>query len=104
MSIKQAVHWFRLSAEGGNASGQNALGRVFQLGSTVPKDYVEAYKWLYLAQLQGHSLSTSNLERLVPLLTPSQIEEGKRRAVAFVARPGAGKLPEILLNLDLPPR
>jgi TPR repeat protein len=38
----EAVKWYRLAAEQGNAEGQIALGNLYVDGSGVPTDYVLA--------------------------------------------------------------
>jgi uncharacterized protein len=50
---KEAVKWFRLSAEQGNADGQYELGLMYFKGQGVPQDYKEAVKWYRLAAEQG---------------------------------------------------
>ena len=51
---KEAVKWYRLSAEQGVADAQYQLGfDVFQNGQGVPQDYKEAIKWYRLSAEQG---------------------------------------------------
>ncbi len=59
---KQAVKWFRLAAEQGNADAQNNLGWVYANGLGIPKDLEEAVKWYRLAAEQGHDLARGNLD------------------------------------------
>jgi uncharacterized protein len=49
----EAVKWFRLAADQGNASGQTWLGDMYAKGQGVPQDYVEAVKWYRLAADQS---------------------------------------------------
>lgn len=44
-----AVRLLRPLAEEGNASAQNLLGFMYHDGEGVPRDYVRAYMWFYLA-------------------------------------------------------
>ena len=37
---QEAVKWFRLSAEQGDANAQSNLGKVYHNGQGVPQDYV----------------------------------------------------------------
>ena len=45
---KEAVKWFRLSAEQENTDAQIFLGLVYSKGQGVPQDYVLAALTLYL--------------------------------------------------------
>ncbi len=57
----EAVKWFRLAAEQGNADGQYVLGSMYYKGHGVPQDYAEAVKWYRLAAEQG-ALSEQNFK------------------------------------------
>ena len=57
----EAVKWYRLSAEQGNASAQNNLGYSYDHGLGVTKDYVEAVKWYRLSAEQGNVSAQNNL-------------------------------------------
>jgi TPR repeat protein len=45
----QAVKWYRLAADQGDADAQFNLGFMYASGQGVPKDYVLAYMWRNLA-------------------------------------------------------
>ena len=84
-----AIELFRRAALQGDAGAANCLGYSLQSGDGVERDLVEAYKWLSLALARNASEETKqratlNIERLLPLMTPSEIEEGKKRAAQFV--------------------
>ncbi len=49
----EAVKWYRLAAEQGDASAQYNLGIMYINGKGVPQDYAEAVKWYRLAAEQG---------------------------------------------------
>ncbi|MCL2102851.1 MAG: sel1 repeat family protein [Syntrophorhabdaceae bacterium] len=49
----EAVKWYRLAAEQGNAKAQYNLGAAYVNGHGVAQDYTEAEKWLRLAAEQG---------------------------------------------------
>jgi TPR repeat protein len=51
----EALRFFRLAAEQGNASAQFELGNMHQFGEGVPQNYAEAAKWFRLAAEQGHT-------------------------------------------------
>ena len=44
----EAVKWYRLSAEQGNAYAQYNLGVMYSNGKGVLQDYAEAVKWYRL--------------------------------------------------------
>jgi TPR repeat protein len=45
----EAAKWYGLAAAQGDADGQSSLGILYEAGHGVPKDGVQAYKWLTLA-------------------------------------------------------
>ena len=49
----EAVKWWRLAADQGNADAQNRLGFIYSRGAGVPQNYAEALKWYRLAADQG---------------------------------------------------
>jgi TPR repeat protein len=56
----EAMKWYRLAAERGNADAQNSVGSVLQ----AEKRYEEALPWYEKASAQGHALATNNLAYL----------------------------------------
>jgi uncharacterized protein len=50
---KEALKWYRLAADQGNADAQYFLGNMYQDGKGVVQDYREGVKWLRLAAQQG---------------------------------------------------
>ena len=57
----EAVKWFRLAAEQGNAVAQNNIGLNYVRGKGVVKDYSEAKKWFQLAAEQGEPNAQKHL-------------------------------------------
>jgi uncharacterized protein len=57
----EALKWYRLAADQGNASAQNNLGGMYAAGRGPPQDYAEALKWYRLAANQGNALGQNNL-------------------------------------------
>jgi len=49
----EAMKWYRLSAEQGDAESQYFLGVMYDLGQGVLPDYKEALKWYRLSAAQG---------------------------------------------------
>ena len=57
----EAVKWYRLSAEQGNASAQLNLGFAYDYGEGVDQDYKEAVRWYRLSAEQGKAFAQAAL-------------------------------------------
>ncbi len=57
--MDEVVSLWREAAELGYAEAQYALGKFFDFGSGVKKDYSEAFKWYHKAADQGHAVAHS---------------------------------------------
>ena len=57
----EALYWFRMAAEHGNAVGQFNLGLMYAKGEGVPKDNAEAVKWYRMAAEQGYAMAQYRL-------------------------------------------
>jgi TPR repeat protein len=83
----RAAELLRASAVNGFFVAQEELGNAYANGDGVPQDYVEAYKWLTLAEWShpwpvGYvNLAVSLAERM----TPAQIAEAEKRANDWIA-------------------
>ena len=57
----QALAWFRKSADQGNAHWQNGLGRLYERGWAVDKDFMQALNWfragLQIRATRSHKLN-----------------------------------------------
>ena len=51
----EAVKWYRLVAEQGDAEAQFNLGAMYGTGEGVPENYIEAHMWWALAKALGFS-------------------------------------------------
>ena len=60
----EAVKWFHKAAEQGNATAQYNLGRMYQNGEGVTRDFAEARRWYQKAAAQGHEDAKVLLEGL----------------------------------------
>ena len=49
---KEAVRYYRMAAEQGDADSQYFLGRIYQEGQGVDQDYEEALRWFRMAAEQ----------------------------------------------------
>jgi TPR repeat protein len=80
----EAVKWFRLAAEQGEANAQLGLGVMYGLGKGVPQDYTEGVKWLNLAASRASGANAKSYAELrdtvAGRMTPQQIAEAQRLA------------------------
>lgn len=81
---KVAADYLLLAAKQCNPEAQYLIGACYLLGNGVSKDEAEAYKWTYLAAMNGCQNAVENKKRMESLLSSSKVEEGKSRAVVFL--------------------
>ena len=62
---------------------QYNLGHSYANGDGLPKDYVEAYKWINLASAQGDKSARHGLGFLEQRMTPDQIAEAQQLTHEF---------------------
>ena len=79
----QAVKWYRLAADQGDANAQLNLGVMFAIGQGVPQDHVQAHKWFNLAGTGGVEDGRKGRDILAKQMTPAQIAEAQRLARAW---------------------
>ena len=88
---QEAVRWYRLAANQGNARAQASLGLMFGKGRGVLRDYVEAHLWsnLAAAQLTGEDRdrAVKNRDDVAERMTAEQIAEAQRRAREWTPTP-----------------
>src|SRR3954471_17106540 len=53
-------------------------GAMYANGRGVPKDAVQAYRWLNLAAARGQADAGKNRDRVAKTMTPAQIAEAQR--------------------------
>jgi hypothetical protein len=59
-----------------------------EYGRGLPRDDVEAYAWYSLAAAQGDGASAERRTLLVERMSAEQVQAGRARAQAWVARRG----------------
>ncbi len=76
------------AAEGGDVEAQNGLGRCYELGQDVPKNYAEAYFWYSLAASKVPVADRYNVTALrdgvAEHLTKTQIEVAKKNVAEWI--------------------
>ena len=70
---KEAVRWYRLSAEQGVAGAQSNLGLMYEKGSGVKQDYINAHKWFNIAGVNGNATGKKNADIIEKKMQPGQI-------------------------------
>ena len=82
----EAVRWYRLAAEQGNANAQSNLGVMYADGRGVPQDYVSAHMWFNLAAATGDENARKDRELVAASMTREQIAEAQARAREWANR------------------
>jgi len=77
---KEAVKWYRLSAEQGLARAKVNLGVMYYKGQGVPQDYVSAHMWFNLCGSSGDKDCVSSIRHIKKMMSPEQIEKAKEMA------------------------
>ena len=83
---KEAVKWYKLAADQGDADAQFSLGLSYCLGNGVPQDYVLAHMWTNLAAANGDKKISEARDTIAAEMTPSQIEKAQELAREFQAK------------------
>ena len=82
----EALKWYRMAAEQGNAPAQFSLGFMYANGEGVPEDYVRAYAWYNLSAAQGLEPAVKAKDRLREHMTAKQIARAQELSNAFFQR------------------
>lgn len=83
---REAVRWYRKSAEQGYATAQFNLGLCYEKGTGVQKSFVEAYKWFNVAAAQGDENAAKFRDELENKMSESDISHAQRLSTEFVER------------------
>lgn len=78
--FKEAIRWFRLAADQGDAGALANLGVMHSKGYGVPQNRVIAYALSNLSasiDTSSANTATSNRNKLIEQMTPSEIEAGQ---------------------------
>ncbi len=77
---KEAVKWYRLSAEQGDAKAQLNLGLMYATGQGVIQNYIQAHMWFNIAGANGYEDGRKNRDIIEKRMTPDQIAEAQKLA------------------------
>ena len=81
----EAVKWYRLAAEQGDAHAQFNLGASYTAGRGVPKDLIIAYMWFDLSVARGTQAAAGSRKTIARQISPHQIEQAQQLAVEWKA-------------------
>ena len=81
----EAVRWYRLSADQGNATAQNNLGVSYSNGEGVLKDSVLAHMWFNIAGANGNEAAREGRDNLERDMTRDEITRATELARACMA-------------------
>ena len=74
----EAVKWYRLAADQGNAKAQFNLGVRYANGKGVPRNYVLAYAWINIVAANGAEKAKELKKRVSKIMTQEQIAEAQK--------------------------
>ena len=80
---KLAAHWYEKAARSDHALAQHGLAFMYLDGKGVPKDQVQAYKWLKIASIQRADLMTKHLANVSKPMTSDEIAQAEHLAKAW---------------------
>ena len=86
----EAAKWFAKAAQQNVPGAQMNLGLMLARGHGLPQDAIEAYKWLNLAAVQGHTTAAKNRDILAVGMTHDQITEAQQRSASWGLRTNRG--------------
>lgn len=76
----EAVRWYRLAADQGNAIAQTNLGVMYALGAGVLQDNVQAHMRGNIGCALGNEKACKLRDDVAADMTPADISEAQRRA------------------------
>ena len=89
----EALSWYRLAAEQGNAPAQHNLARMYENGRGVSQDFVRAYAWFNVASVPGDEnfglipeAARKARDALLPKMSSKQVANGQRLSHELVVR------------------
>lgn len=83
----EAFNWYQRSAEQGHTQAQLKLAELYVKGvPNVPRDQVQAYKWLSLAASSGEPTAGKLLATYAAQMKPEQVREAQLLAQEWKSR------------------
>jgi TPR repeat protein len=63
-NFKVAKEWFEKAAQSNYSDAQYNLGVMYENGESIKKDYINAYKWFYLANENGNINAVKRMQAI----------------------------------------
>ncbi len=89
-NIPEGLRLLTLSAEQGRHDAQVMLGMAYSNLQGIPRDFVQADKWLLVAETPGDTFVSAKRIDLEGRMTPAQVAQALALAKAFRPRASAG--------------
>ena len=83
---KQAVYWYKKSAEQGYANAQYNLGVRYYNGDGVTRDIVKSYMWVSISAYSGHLQASKGKDLISKKMTSEQITQAQGMARKWVEK------------------
>jgi TPR repeat protein len=80
---QQALRWFRLASNQGNASALITLGIMYEHGYGVTQDFVQAHKWYNVGGASGENSGAEFRDLPAKKMPPAQIAEAENLAMEW---------------------
>src|SRR5437660_1403792 len=77
---REAAKLFQWAADSGDEEAQSSIGIMYEQGTGVDQNSIEALKWFILAAEAGDGIGVSHRDQLLTKLTLPAISEARRRA------------------------
>jgi uncharacterized protein len=76
----EAVKWYRLAAEQGDAQAQNNLGVTYESGQGVLQDNILSHMWYNIASANGNKKSSEWRDKIAAKMTAADISKAQTMA------------------------
>lgn len=87
-----AVEWWTRAAGRDSADAMFSLGVLYEEGTAVPRDAIEAHKWYDLAAAAGAAGAAEKRDAIARGMSAGDVAEARARAQAWGSGGGAGSL------------
>ncbi|MBH67698.1 MAG: hypothetical protein CMM58_05030 [Rhodospirillaceae bacterium] len=77
----KAADWYRKAVALGHLGAPSFIGHLYVDGEGVAKNYVLAFMWYDIGAVNGFRDSKENRDRLGKMMTASEIEEARKKAM-----------------------
>ena len=77
---REGVTWLGRAAKQGHPRAQYNIGKIYLTGKVAQQDKVEAYYWIYQANLNGYGKASRMLNQLADEMSVDELIEAQRKA------------------------